>query len=123
MNISLQLECPDCGKPETQRIHLDTSSLDFRCAHCGHRHVGIFGLDMTIGVLILERSRYELKIDKDYSMSIILAAAAVESELYRLFCKWAHIKRIETDLSVIQEECEKELRPMNIVAKIEWVSH
>ena len=123
MNIPLQITCPQCNTSATQRVHLDTSSPDFTCTQCGHQHVKVFDLDLTIGFLLLERSRYELSVEKDYSMAIVLAALAFESELSRLFCKWTRIKQIGRDPVVIEEECERNLRSFgNIAGRIEGVS-
>jgi hypothetical protein len=78
---------------------------------------------MTVGVLILDRSRYELSVERDYSMAIVLAAAAFESELFRVFCKWTQINQMRSDPNATHLDCEKELRASRGIAdKIERVS-
>lgn len=91
-------------------VHLNDLSADFTCAKCGRTSYGIPGLDVTVGVLILARSWHELEIEKDYDMSIVLAATALECELSRLYCKWKEVEALGVPFDV--EVCEEELRRM-----------
>jgi hypothetical protein len=84
MQIPLRVACASCQKPATHRVRLDQSSVDWTCKHCGYVHWGFFDLDFTIGFLLLERSKFELQEEKDYSMSIVLAAAGLDSEMTRM---------------------------------------
>jgi hypothetical protein len=123
MNIPLQLKCPSCGALRAQRVHLNNPSLDFTCEKCGSTCYGVSGLDVTVGVLILVRSRHELEIEKDYDMGIVLAATAFECELSWLYCKWRGIEAMGANAALSPEDCEKELRAMGSVAdKITKVS-
>ena len=108
--VSLYLKCSRCGKPNWPRIRLDETSFDWTCAACGFTHPSLFGLDVTIGVLLLERSRYELLQEKDYPMAVVFAAMAFESQLSWLFGKWKQIECIMPGTPFDREECEAELR-------------
>lgn len=121
--MPLQLKCSKCKEPASIKIHLDTTTFDWTCPKCGFSHPSFFGLDVTIGFLILERSRYELSTEQDYSMIIVLAAMAFDSELSRLFGKWKQIDAMRANEAFDREECEKELRDYRTINRtIEEVS-
>ena len=123
MKIPLQFTCPSCRTPVIKRVHLDATSLDWICEKCGAAQVIVFDLDLTVGWLMLARSWYELSVEKDNSMAIVLAATAFDSELSRLFCKWTQIKGRGPTLPFSLEDCEKKLRAFRTIAvKIEGVS-
>lgn len=123
MNIPFQLKCQSCGAPRTQRVPLNSPTLDFTCEKCGNTSYGFFGLDVTVGVLIMVRSRYELEIEKDYDMTIVLAAAALDCELSGLYCKWKKIKALGAGDTFRPTDREKDLRNMgNIAEKITMIS-
>ena len=123
MKIPLKLKCNKCETPARVRIHLNATSFDWKCPNCGLDHPSFFGTNVTMGYLILERSRDEY-FEQDYSMSIVLAAMALECELSRLFGKW---RKIDTKMAsgvFNQDECEKELRELrSIDRRIDAVSH
>jgi len=124
IKIPLQLECHQCREPATIKIHLDATSFDWTCPRCGFYHPSFFGTDVTIGFLILERSRYELLQEQDFSMAIVLSAMALDSELSRLFGKW---KQIDEELAggvFERDRCESELRDFRTIdRKIQAVSN
>lgn len=123
MKIPLQLKCSQCNEPSSIRIHLDQTSFDWTCPKCGTRHPSLFGLNVTMGFLILERSRYELLNEKDYSMGIVMAAMAFDTELSRLFGKWKQIDSENAGKQFDREKCEEELRGFRTVsAKIDGVA-
>jgi len=123
MKVPLQLECHNCQTPATVRIHLDATSFDWQCSNCGYEHPSFFGTDATIGYLVLERSRYELVHEEDFSMAIVMAAMALECELSRLFGKWKQIDAEKAAGIFDREQCEKELRDLkSIERKIDAVS-
>lgn len=123
LKIPLALKCSKCEEPASPKIHLDQTSYDWTCPRCGFVHPSFVGLDVTIGFLLLERSRYELITEKDFSMSIVMSATAFESELSRLFGKWKQIDALRADQGFDGEACEKELRDFgNIDRKIDRVS-
>jgi hypothetical protein len=43
------------------------------------------------------RSLYELKVEKDYSLSIVLSATGLDSELSHLFFKWTKAADVLAD--------------------------
>lgn len=112
MLIPLPFKCQnqDCGAPCTIRIHLDDTSLIWKCQICGNQHHYIFPLDFTVGLQLLARSYYELEVEKDYSMVIILSAAALEGELSFLFSKWNRIDKGLENQYLRDEEIEKMLQ-------------
>lgn len=123
MNLPLQLKCPTCGAPSTQRVHLNDPTLDFTCEKCCNTWYGVSGLDVTVGVLLLARSWNELEAEKDYDMSIVLAAAAFDCELSWLFCKWKKIEALGSGRAFAPGDCDKELRRVgNVAEKITKVS-
>lgn len=89
MLIPIRFECQNCKKTKPVKVHLDATSLDWKCEYCGHQNMGF--LDATTGSLFLARSNYEFLVEKDYSMAIVMAATAFECELSRLYRKWTGI--------------------------------
>jgi hypothetical protein len=121
--VPLQLECSQCKEPASVKIHLDATTFDWTCHKCGFHHPSFLGLDVTIGFLILGRSRYELCIERDFSMAIVMAAMAFDSELSRLFGKWKQIDTGKAGKVFDREECERELRDFKTInRKIDEVS-
>lgn len=122
LSVRLELECPQCQMPATIRIHLETTSFDWTCPN-GHYNPSFFGTDITIGYLLLERSRHELAVERDYCMSIVIAAMAFECEMSRLFGKWKQIEAGIAGCPFDREKCEEELRKLGAIdQKIEGVS-
>jgi hypothetical protein len=121
--VPLQLKCHNCKEPFTHKVHLGKTSFDWTCPTCGFKHPSFLGLDVTVGVLLLEKSRYELIQEKDFSMAVVFAAMAFESELSRLFLKWKEIECLTTGAELDREECERQLRDFKTIGrKIEEVS-
>lgn len=119
----LPLQCHNCKEPCTHKVHLDQSSFDWVCPKCGFEHSAFLGLDIAVGVLLLEKCRYELIQENDFSMAVVFAAMAFEAELSRLFIKWKAIECIPTGRELDREKCERELRHFNTTSrKIEGVS-
>ena len=121
--IPFPVKCHSCNEPFTHKLHLSETSFDWTCPKCGFEHPSFLGVDVTIGVLLLEKSRYELLQEKDFPMAVVFAAMAFESELSRLFLKWKKIdcpgRRVELD----REEYEVQLRDFKTISrKIEGIS-
>ena len=95
MKIPLKLKCTKCDTQARVRIHLNATSFDWKCPNCGLDHPSFFATNVTMGYLILERSRDEY-FERDYSMSIVMAAMAFECELSRLFGKW---RKFDTEMA------------------------
>ncbi len=114
MKIPLKLKCTKCETQARVRIHLNATSFDWKCPNCGLDHPSFFETNVTMGYLILERSRDEY-FEQDYSMSIVLAAMAFECELSRLFGKWRKIDTEMTGSTFDQKNCEQELRDLRTI--------
>lgn len=97
--IPFPVTCHQCKEPNTHKLHLDKTSFDWTCPKCGFTHPSYLGLDVTIGWLLLVKSRHELVNEKDFSMAIVFAAMAFESELSRLFFKWKDIECIPAGIT------------------------
>jgi len=124
MNIPLSFKCqnPNCKEEMTVRLHLDATSFDWNCEYCGNTNYGFFGLEVTVGPLLLQRSFHEYKIEKDFPLSMVFAAMASECELSRLYCEWRQIECEQANEPVDEEQFEEELRNMgNIKVKIEEI--
>lgn len=121
--VPLSLQCHNCKEPFTHKVHLGETSFDWTCPKCGFQHPCFLGLDLTVGVLLLEKSRYELLQEKDFPMAVVFPAVAFESELSRLFLKWKEIECLGRGVELDREECERELRDFKTIdRKIEGVS-
>lgn len=114
MNIPIQVVCSNCKNPGTIKLHLDATSFDWTCERCGKFHPFYKELETTVGLLIFLRSKHELTIERDYSMAIVLAAMAVESEMSNTYCRWKRFEAIcagtYTSEDDSQKACEEELR-------------
>jgi len=76
--------------------------------NCGSENSGFFDPDVTIGVLLLERSGHEFRAERDYSMGIIMAAMALDTELSRLFGKWKEIDANRAGLPFDREAIDQQ---------------
>lgn len=109
MKIPLHLPCNNCRESQTVFINLDDTSLECNCP-CGADLSGVLASNVTTGVKLLWRSGYELKEKKDYSLSIVFSATAVECELSRLYFRWSDIAALEQNKEISDAELEKHLR-------------
>lgn len=122
MKIPLLIKCDECGCEEYIFINLDESSFEQKCK-CGDSVPSFFDGSVTVGYKLLWRSNYELLQTKDYPLSIVFSAAAVECELTRLHFKWNEIDAIGQDYDVTDEQLEAMLRKYRTIdKKIEGVS-
>ena len=85
-------------RPSSVKIHLNARAVEWAFENCGSENSGLFDPDVTIGVLLLERSGHEFRAERDYSMGIVMAAMALDTELSRLFGKWKEIDAIRAGL-------------------------
>jgi hypothetical protein len=119
----LRLRCQHCDR--TIAIDLPVDAADFKapCPLCHDRNEGFFGLEFTIGFRLLERAHEEYKTRKDFSMTIIFAAMALEAELSRLYLKWTNIDMTLKDKDPADEEIEESFRAFrSIKEKLERVA-
>ena len=122
MKVSLPVTCHLCGEAASQSIRIDETSFDWSCSKCGYAHSVFLSLDLTIGFLLLERSRAELEEKKDYTMAITMAAAAFEMELSRLYIKWTHIADLRAEKSFDKLMCETALKKLKFIPKLNTVA-
>ncbi len=122
LKVPLPLECSQCSAAETIRIHLDMDSFEWTCPECGFEHPSLLANELTIGWLLLLRSRYEINSEKDFAMGIVMAAMAFEAELSRLFVKWKMIDEERQGGKFDSEACEKKLSNFDFISKIGGVS-
>jgi hypothetical protein len=117
VNIPFRSECPKCKAQCTWNIRLGEYEQIVKC-RCGHSHSETFQSDITIGWMVLQKSRWELDENEDGSMCIVLAAMALECELARLFRK---ALRVEAP-GFPEAEFEEKLRGLgNAQRKIETI--
>lgn len=122
MKIPLLLTCNNCSQERYVDIDLVDSSYDWGC-ECGEKNLAFFSGNLTIGVRLLFRSKYECLEKKDYSLSIVFSATAMECELSRLFFKWREIEALNNGSEDNDEEFEGTLRNLgNIDKKIEKIA-
>jgi hypothetical protein len=108
MNIPLSLQCNSCKAPYDGTVILGASHVDWNCTKCGTTNYAIPSLDFTIGPQIWVKASYELNHNKDFSMTVVLAAAAIDGELSSLFCKWTGIAQLaQRGHLLTDEECEE----------------
>jgi hypothetical protein len=115
VKVPLPLKCSGCGEMASIKIHLDNTTFDWTCPKCGFFHPSFLGLDLTIGFLILLKSRHEIISERDFSMAIVLAAMAFESQLSYLFGKWSAIDASKAGRNFDRTRCESEMRKFGTV--------
>ncbi len=121
MQVSIPVKCGSCGMLGSQTVLVDQSSCDWTCGNCGQGHSIFFHLDLTIGFLLIERSLQELE-KGDYSLSITLAAVALDAELSRLYAKWMRIADLGASRVFDQAKCDKELKKLKFMPKLNAVA-
>lgn len=109
MKFPLQLSCQQCGQSSSIEFHLDDDSPEWVC-QCGQTNYLVFGLDFSVGYKILLRSEGEFRHRKDYSMSIVMSATALDCELSRVFFKWKQIAALRANREPDDEAIERMLR-------------
>lgn len=122
MQVELPMKCGSCGKEGKKSIRVDASSFEWTCPVCNNLHYVVLDLDLTIGFLLLERSRYELQEKNDYPLSIAIAAFALENELSRLFIKWTHIADLAGGRDFDAAKCDAALKKLKFIPKFNAVA-
>jgi hypothetical protein len=121
MKIPLTTHCDSCGEVEIF-VDLGRSASDPVCPH-GHDLPTLLTGSVPVGHMIYMKADYEYRRNKDYSMTIVLAAAALESEISRLHHKWERIRGIDNGDWMDGDTLDKKLRRYrSIVEKIEGVA-
>ena len=117
MKVPIYVKCKKCGEDNYINCILSDTEIKSVCK-CGEGFSFSLSSSITIGERILEKSKYEFKINKDYNLSIVFAAMAFECELSNLFLIWASMNKDISD-----QELEKLLRKFGgIEKKIQEVS-
>jgi hypothetical protein len=107
MKVPLNLPlCDKCGSENYVWINLHDDSFEYSCA-CGENLSGSLSTDITTGFKGLYRSEYELLINEDHILSMVLSAIALEWELVRLHHKWVHIDALEENEDVSNAELDE----------------
>lgn len=125
MKLRVLLPCQSCDREDHVLVELGAAWWEWDCASCGARNEVLTHVNFTLGWRVLERSKVEYVDNNDYSMSIVLAAMAVDTEVARLYFKWRRIdcmreeRRRPTD-----EELDAEYRSLgtNVADKIKRVA-
>ena len=108
MIIPFKYYCKKCVTEKWININQEEQSFHYECV-CGTEGDVFLSQDYTIGVKILYKSQYELEVNKDYSLSIVLSATAFECELSRLYFKWTEIDRNEQGEEISNDKLEEML--------------
>jgi hypothetical protein len=109
-------QCDACGKKNRIWINLSDSKFDDSCV-CGKPISVYLSSDITVGNRTLLRSYHELKVNQDYSLSIVFSATAVDCDLRRLHHKWQSIDPIDKYLDVSSEDLDDIFRGYGSVVK------
>lgn len=125
MIIPLKYQCRNCGNEDWIKIQQEDSHFNYDCP-CGRRGSVYLGQTYNISEKLLERSWYEYENNQDYTLSIILAAMAFESQISRFYVRTQEILKSKNGNEVSREDFKKweeDLRSMNGVAnKIQRIS-
>ncbi len=122
MQVELPMKCAPCGTEGKQSIRVDASSFEWMCPGCSTTAYVVLDLDLTIGFLLLERSRYELQEKTDFALSITMAAFAFDCELSRLFVKWTRIADLVSSKQFDAAKCDSELKRLKFIPKFKAVA-
>lgn len=90
MKIPIKLTCDACSKQFVSFPHVLDGSFEAKCG-CGETKHPSFDNGFTIGFKILLKSSYAFAEERDFEMSVVYAASAVDCELSRLHNKWKRI--------------------------------
>ncbi len=102
MKIPYFVRCSECKSERYVFQHVNEDSLKFKC-ECGFDNSGPM-YDFSIGFKIILKSIYEFETLKDYSMSIVYSATAVDCELTRLNKKWRTIHALSSVFAVTEND-------------------
>jgi hypothetical protein len=125
MKLRIMLPCQFCDERRRVNVELMTAWWEWSCPACGEANAMLTSETLTLGWRILEKARGEYIDSRDNSMTIVLAAMAIEAEIARLYFKWRRVdsmrfeRRVPTD-----QELDEGYRGLgsNIADKIESVA-
>ncbi len=123
MKIPIGVHCVCCAKENAIRIELHDPSISFVCTECGMQNEGPFGLGFDVGDRVLQRAHFGFHSNRDYSMSIVLSAMAVECQVSHLHHKWEQIGAMLSSVMVGDAELDERLRRyQNAATRLEHVA-
>lgn len=109
MRIPLRVNCTKCQDPFT--VWLGLGEWGYQAtAPCGHHNVGALDGTFTVGTKILYKSAFEFLETRDYAMSIVLSAAAVDCTVAFLHHKWTALNAQDRGEHIPDEELDEMLR-------------
>lgn len=116
MKFSIPITCEDCGE---FLVDVNGTQLpkDAQCPQCGKTIWLVEPLGNIVGMAIMHRAATELA-GGDSTLTIVLAAMAVESQLAYLFMKWNRINLTlqRNPTNADEEEWEERWRDIRSVA-------
>ena len=116
MKIPYKIHCRGCNKDKYIFLSIDEHNFQRNC-DCGYDLSGFFDSSVTTGIRLLYRSTYELMEIKDYCMSIVFSATAIECELSRLYFKWRDLDSIFQPERVTSDQLENDIRKFSSIDK------
>ena len=123
MKIPIGVHCVRCAKENGIRIELHDSTVSFVCTECGMQNEGPFGLGFDVGDRVLQRAHFEFHSNRDYTMSIVLSAMAMECQVSHLHHKWEQIGAMLSSKVIGDAELDERLRRyQNIATRLEHVA-
>ena len=119
MKIPWEITC-SCGAKESTEIHITDQHLAWECPRCGASPAGELpeNRGFSVGWELLARSDHEFKNERDYSMSIVFSAAAVDCELTRLYKKLRRDYCKKRRMRLTDQQLAKECRGLMSERKI-----
>lgn len=128
MKIPLVAICQKCTENEiTITMNLQDQNFTYLCSKCGYEGEVVLGRGYTVGTKILYKSHHEYSENKDYTMSILLSAIALESDISNLFFKWRELQELSsndnTSHNIDNDTFDTEYRRLGTISnKIKFVS-
>jgi hypothetical protein len=125
MKLRIMLPCQFCEERRHVNVELMTAWWEWSCPACGEANAMLTSETLTLGWRILEKARGEYIDSGDNSMTIVLAAMAIEAEISRLYFKWRRVDSMRVERRVpTDQELDEGYRGLglNIADKIEAVA-
>ena len=120
MRIPVKAPCYACGERVTVHLTLPDRTISFKCS-ANHDNAG--PVDSPVGSLVLGRAVHEFNANSDFTLAVILAAMAFETELSRFHHKWRRLGAWDQAHDITNEELDDLLRKhVNIKGRIEHIA-
>lgn len=115
MQIPYLLDCLQCKTKKANWANINDTVLKCICS-CGYNSDVMIRTNITTGVKILYKAGYELDINFDYDMSIVLSVMAFEAEQFRLYKKWYALDGLIESNYISSDEVDSKVREIFIKA-------